>query len=187
MRVDYPVRVSPLDPAEFTAEQAELVGDWTTLNFSKVIVRHPVMYRDFIPHIAGLIAGSTLPPRDREVLVIRTLSLSDESYEAHHHRQIASNAGMSQAEIAAAARGHVGQELWEKSLIAAAEELVKDQRVSDATWDQLARRYCEQQLMEVVFLVGCYNTMAMLTKSFGIQLETAPETDERLKELRQYT
>ena len=41
--------------------------------------------------------------------------------------------------------------------------------------------------MEVVFLVGCYNTMAMLTMSLGIEVEAEAETDERLKELRQYT
>ena len=41
--------------------------------------------------------------------------------------------------------------------------------------------------MEVVFLVGCYTVMAMLTKSFGIELESDPATDERLKAMRQYT
>ena len=28
-------------------------------------------------------------------------------------------------------------------------------------------------MMEVVFLAGCYQTMAMLTKTFGMQLEGA--------------
>ena len=86
---DYPVRIPPLDPAQFTPEQAELVGAWTHLNFSKVIVRHPAMYPIFVPWIEQLIARTKLPPRDREVLVIRTLALSDETYEAHHHVQIA--------------------------------------------------------------------------------------------------
>jgi 4-carboxymuconolactone decarboxylase len=181
------VRVSPLDPADFSPEQQQLVGAWTHLNFSKVIVRHPGMYRTFVPFIEQLIARSTLPPRDREVLVIRTLGLSGESYEMHHHEQIAAKAGMNAEVIAAIADGHSAGDDWDAALIAAAEELVQDQHVSDATWARLAARYDEGQLMEAVFLVGCYNTMAMLTKSFGMEVEAGGDTDERLKELRQYT
>ena len=184
---DYPVRIPPLDPAQFTPEQTQLVGAWTHLNFSKVIARHPAMYPIFVPWIEQLIARTKLPPRDREVLVIRTLALSSETYEAHHHVQIARKAGMSEAEIAAVARGDAGLGAWDAVLVSAAEELVRERRISDSTWVALAARYDEEQLMEVVFLVGCYNTMAMLTMSLGMQVEAEAETDERLKALRQYT
>jgi 4-carboxymuconolactone decarboxylase len=180
-------RIAPLDPTDFSPEQAELVGAWTHLNFSKVIVRHPGMYRTFVPFIEQLIARSTLPPRDREVLVIRTLGLSGEVYEAHHHVQIAEKAGMSADEIAAAARGDAAGDAWDAALIAAAEELISDHQLSDANWAALAQRYSDEQRMEVVFLVGCYATMAMLTNSFGIAVEDSPETDERLKAIRNYT
>jgi hypothetical protein len=40
--------------------------------------------------------------------------------------------------------------------------------------------------MEIVFLAGCYLTMAMLTKSFGITLETAPGEFENINRLRSY-
>jgi hypothetical protein len=42
-------------------------------------------------------------------------------------------------------------------------------------------------MMEVVFLVGCYTVMGMLTNSFGIPVETEAGTFEELTELRQYT
>lgn len=181
------VRIAPLAPEQFSPEQAELVGAWTHLNFSKVIVRHPGMYRTFVPFIEQLIARATLPARDREVLVIRTLGMAGEAYEAHHHVQIARKTGMSEDEIAALARGDASLPDWDGLLVRAAEELVREQRVGDATWEGLAARYSEEQLMEAVFLVGCYNTMAMLTKSFGIEVEQDPDADERLSELRQYT
>lgn len=184
---DYPVRIPPLDPAQFSQEQARLVGAWTHLNFSKVVVRHPAMYPIFVPWIEQLIARTKLPPRDREVLVIRTLALSDETYEAHHHVQIARKAGMSDAEIAAVARGDEGLDDWDRVLVRAADELVRERRIADTTWAALAARYDEEQLMDAVFLVGCYNTMAMLTKSFGIEVEADPEVDGRLEQLRQYT
>ena len=53
-------RIPPLAPEDFTSEQAELVGDWTHLVFSRVIVRHPELYAIFVPYIERVIAGSIL-------------------------------------------------------------------------------------------------------------------------------
>lgn len=179
-------RIPPLDPADFTEEQAALIGDWSHLVFSRVIARHPDMYRIFVPFIERLIAGTKLAPRERQVLVLRTLALSGETYEMHHHKLISRAAGISDAEIEAFAAGSDSLPPFERALARAAEELVQDQRVGDATWATLAERYGEEQLMEVVFLVGCYNTMAMLTKSFEMPLEGASEV-ARIETLRQYT
>ena len=185
---EYPERIPPLAVKDFTPEQAELVGDWTHLAFSRVIVRHPQAYRVFLPYIDKIIRGSKLPPRDREVIVLRLLGLCGEVYELHHHEMIARNAGMSDEEIAAAQVGE-GEELssFDLALCRAAEELLRDTRIGDATWASLAERYDEQQLMEVVFLGGCYVTMAMLTKSFGIGLEKQDKDYENITSLRQYT
>ncbi len=181
------VRVPPLEVAEFSEEQAALVGDWTHLNFSRVIVRHPAIYRLFVPYIAQVIGATKLPPRDREVLVVRTLALGNDTYEAHHHVQIAHKAGMSDTDIAAVRAGDAGLSDWDGTLVRAADELVGKQVLSDATWAALSVRYTEVQLMDLVFLVGCYNTMAMLTNSFGMEIESDPEIDEKLKAIRQYT
>ena len=185
--VALPVRVPPLAVADFTAEQAALVGDWTHLNFSRVLVRHPALYKVFVPYIAQVIAQSSLPPRDREVLVVRTLALGKDVYEAQHHVQIALKAGMSDADIAAVRANDASLADLDRLLVRAADELVAKQQLSDAVWTALGERYGEQQQMEVVFLVGCYTVMAMLTNCFGIAVESDPELDERLKALRQYT
>jgi 4-carboxymuconolactone decarboxylase len=187
MAAEDTVRIPPLAPAAFTPRQAELVGDWTHLAFSRVIVRHPAMYALFVPWIEQLIARSKLPPRDREVLVLRVLGLGRDTYELHHHEMIAKGAGMSEAEIAAATHGGASLSDWDQALMRAAEELVGEQRIADETWARLGARYDEEQLMEVVFLVGCYNTMAMLTRSFGMEIEASPEDFERIEALRDYT
>ena len=184
---DLAVRVPPLTVEQFTAEQKALVGDWTHLTFSRVLVRHPGLYRAFVPYIAEVIAKSTLPPRDREVLVLRSLALGKDVYEAHHHIQIALKVGLSEADIAMVRTGDPALPEWDRLLVSVADELVADQQLSDATWAALGARYSQPQQMEVVFLVGCYNVMAMLTNCFGIEIENDPETEERLKALRQYT
>jgi alkylhydroperoxidase family enzyme len=178
-------RIPPLDPEAFTPEQAELVGAWSHLVFSRVIVRRPDMYRIFLPFIEKVIADTRLPPRDRQIVVLRTLALADETYELHHHKVISRGAGMSEAEIEAAVSGD-GLSGFDRTLADAAEELLRDYKIADATWAALAERYSEEQLMEVVFLAGCYATMAMLTKSFGMPLEDDEES-ARINALRQYT
>jgi 4-carboxymuconolactone decarboxylase len=181
------VRIPPLSLEEFTAEQKALVGEWHHLNFSRVLVQHPGMYRVFLPFLDKVIRGSNLPPRDREILCLRTLALGGDVYEAHHHVTIARKAGMTEAEIEAARTDGAGLGPFDQCLRRAAEELVRHQYVSDLTWAGLAERYSREQLMETVFVVGCYTLMATITRSFGMEVEQDPETERRLAKLRQYT
>jgi 4-carboxymuconolactone decarboxylase len=180
-------RIQPLSPESFTQEQEKLVGDWSHLIFSRVIVRSPRMYRTFVSYLEELIVRSALPPRDRQVVCLRMLELCSETYELTHHITISKNAGLTDEEIAAFRNG-AGKCLasFDRTLLRATEELRRDQCVSDSTWEELAMHYSEEQLMEVVFLAGCYETMAMLTKSFGIELE-APRQFEGINTLRNYT
>ncbi len=180
-------RIPPLAPEEFTAEQKALVGEWHHLNFSRVLVQHPSMYRIFLPFIDKVIRGSDLPPRDREILCLRTLALGNDVYEAHHHVTIARKAGMTEDEIEAARTGGAGLGPFDQCLMRAAEEIVREQFVSDPTWACLAERYSREQLMETVFVVGCYTIMATITRSFGMEVERDPETEQRLAQLREYT
>lgn len=180
-------RLTPLKPEEFTAEQKQVVGAWDVLNFSRVMARHPALYRVFVPFIEKVIRFTELPPRDREVLVIRVLALAGETYEAEHHVDIAHKAGMSDAEIEAIKTGSTQLAVSDRELITAADELVREHCLSDTSWQALNQRYSTVQVMEVVGLVGCYTTMAMLTRSFGIEGEPKTAAEQRLAELRDYT
>jgi alkylhydroperoxidase family enzyme len=164
-------RIPPIPVNELTAEQAALVGQYASLNFSRVMARHPDLYRAFMPFGEQLMARTSLPPRDRQILILRTVALCDEEYELAHHANIARNVGMSDAEIAVARTGGAGLPAADEVLLRAAEELVRDRYVSDATWASLARRYATSQLMEAVILVGDYVMLSMVTRNFGIQVE----------------
>lgn len=175
-------RIAPLDPAEFSAEQSRLVGDWTHLNFSKVLVRNPGMYGTFVPWLARLIAESDLPVRDRQFVCLRVLELAGDTYEQTHHVVISRKCGLSDAEIDHARAG-AGSSLTDRdrTVLRAAEELQRDQTIADATWMDLSAHYDERQMIEFVCLVGCYQTMAMLTKSLGMPLEADLEAFNALR------
>jgi alkylhydroperoxidase family enzyme len=173
-------RIAPLDPARFTPEQAALVGDWTHLNFSRVLIRHPGMYGAFVPYLARLIADTELPARDRQLVCLRMLELCDDTYEQTHHVVISRKCGLDDADIEAAISGE-GRSDWDRIVLRATEEIYRDQNITDETWEALAQQYSEWQLMELVFLAGCYQTMAMLTKTFGMQLEGDLESFNALR------
>jgi len=166
------VRIEPVTPDRMTAEDKARIGPWKDLVFSQVLLRHPRMYDVFLPYLKAVVADTILPQRDRQIVCLHMLQLGDDTYEKTHHVEISRKVGMNDAEIAQILAG--GGDLlddWDRTVMTAVEELYRDQCIGDATWAKLGERYSEQQQMEFVFLAGCYVTMAMLTKSFGMQLE----------------
>jgi hypothetical protein len=178
-------RVPPVAEQDRTDEQKQLLGQWGAMHFPAVMANHPALYRVVMPIIAKTIAQTDLPPRDRQILVLRTLALSDEVYEARHHELISYGAGLSDADIEAARTDGASLTPFEHLLVKAADELVEDRRLSNATWAGLAERYSQIEMMELVAVVGAYNMMAMLTMSFGIELEDE-ETFQNFTKVREY-
>jgi 4-carboxymuconolactone decarboxylase len=164
-------RVPVIAPEMFTEEQSALAGKWGHFNFARMMVNHLPLYRAFLPFGDKLVSGSDLPHRDREILVLRTVGLCDEAYEAAHHLHMGRAAGLSDAEIAAARTGGAGLAPADQLLVAAAEELVGDHCLSDPTWQALSERYSVEQMIELVFLVGNLTMLSMVTNSLGMPCE----------------
>ena len=161
----------------YTADQAALASGRDIYNMTRMLVRHPDFYRVFVPYVDKLMSRSLLPHRDREILILRTLALCDESYEEHHHARVARTLGMSAAEVKAAQAGQSATlGAFDQALVRAAEELVNDHCLSDKSWSALAKTYNLEQMIEVVFLVGAFTMLSMATNSFGMPLDDDTST-----------
>ena len=66
----------------------------------------------------------------------------------------------------------------ETALIRSVDELIDDGAISEATWTTLAAELDAQQLLDVVFTVGCYNTVAWFFRSFDLEVD--PEIPDLL-------
>lgn len=135
-------------------------------NLFLTLARHPVLLRDYLPLGSRLLLGGTLPPRDRELAILRTAWLCGCGYEWGHHVRFAARAGLSPEEVAdvpdpSAARwaGH------DAAVLRATGELVSGHAVSQATWDALAETYDDAALIEFTMLVGHYAMLAGLLNS----------------------
>lgn len=177
------VRIPPIAPENFTDEQAALVGPWKHLIFSRVLVNSPRIYRTYVPYLEAVVANTVLPARDRQIVCLRMLELCKDVYEKTHHITISRKVGLSDEEIFAMIAGE-GACLtdFDRTVLKATDELHRDQFITDATWSALAKRYSQEQLIEIVMLAGCYLTMGMLTRSFGIELEPDLESFNALRD-----
>jgi len=171
-------RIPPLSAGQLEAEHGDLLdrinSDATgASNVITTLLRHPLLFRLWMPLSGGLLYGSLLPHRDRELLILRTASNCHADYEWAHHVVIGKQAGLTDEEIERVPNGPI-DESWSSEdavLLTAADELHHDSRISDKTWAALAARYDEKQLIELPILVGQYHMVAFALNSFGVEIE----------------
>jgi AhpD family alkylhydroperoxidase len=143
------------------------------LNALGTFAHHPALARAFHTFNGHVLFGSTLSPRDRELVVLRVAVLRNCPYEWAQHEILAFDAGLTAEEIERVAAGPEapGWAPRDRALLRAVEELVQDACVSDPTWVALAGELDRRQLMDLVFTVGAYEVLAMAFRSFGVQLD----------------
>ena len=120
-----------------------------------------------------VLARNTLPPRERELVILRIGWLCRSGYEWGQHVRIARDSGLRDDEIARIARGPdaPGWSELDRALLRATDELHDDAFISDATWQALSQHLDTQQLIDLVFTVGQYQLVSMALNSFGVQPE----------------
>jgi 4-carboxymuconolactone decarboxylase len=134
------------------------------------LVRHPDLAEAFLGFSAHLLRRSTLPPRVRELAILRVASRRDCRYELHHHVRMAAETGLTPAEIEAARDGEATIEL-ERTVLTAVDELDDTSTLSDKTWALLGEHLDERQRMDLVLTIGGYTMMAMAFNAFGVEPE----------------
>ncbi len=182
-------RMKPLTPREWPAEMKAALaplqpvaprhqpprrdGRPRALNALGMLARHPALAEAFNTFNGHILFESSLPPRQRELLVLRVAFLRRCEYEWAQHTVVARDVGLDVDEIARVAAGP-GAEGWselDRALVRSADELVGKAELSDETWSVLAGALDEQQLMDLVFTVGAYEALAMAFLTFEIELD----------------
>jgi len=177
-------RIQPIDKdsPELNDEQRAMLDARPDYNLYKTLVHHIELYNRWTPLGRQLLNGSTLPARDREIIMLRMGWLCQAEYEWAQHARIASaeDIGMTAAEIQNIALGAEAASWsdWERTLITMVDELRYDTLISDATWQKLRANYSEQETMDALFTAAQYQLVSMVLNSIGIQLD--PILDHRL-------
>ena len=154
--------------------------DGQPLNIFGTLAHHPDLLRRWLVFASHVLAKSTLSPRDRELLILRTGWNCRSRYEFAQHVVIGRAAGLSDAEIDATREGP-DAEGWsdgDRLLLRAADELHTTSSLTDATWDALTARFTTEQVLDVVAAVGNYHLVAMFLNATRVALDAGiPDVD----------
>ena len=128
-------------------------------------------------YTANFVDNYSIPLRDKELLILRTAWLSRGDYVWGRHNLIGRDAGLTDEEIQQITDGPTadGWSEFDVLLLRAADELHRSRFVSNATWNGLKERYSQNQLIEVVLIVGNYTQLTMFQNTLGAQLAAEVE------------
>ena len=172
MRLSEP-RLRPLPDDELPEEARVAFGDGPILNIFRTLGHHPDLMRRWLVFGNHVLGKSTLPPRERELVILRIGWLCQSGYEWGQHVAIGLHSGLSQDEIDRIPDGSSapGWSELDRALLDATDELHADAFISDATWARLAE-LDDQQRIDLVFAVGQYNMVSMALNTLGVQPES---------------
>jgi len=135
------------------------------------MLRHPDLYRCQMEMGTQLFKGA-IPPRERELAVLRVGWRCRAPYEWGQHVEIAKRYGVTPAEVERVTEGpeSAGWSAFDTAILRGVDELIDDQMISDATWDRLASQWSDRQLIEFPSLVGQYVALAYSQNSLRLRL-----------------
>jgi len=170
-------RVPPLAPGEWSPEAREILEPLSgamggrALNIFGTLAHHPDLLRRWLVFGNHVLGKSTLPARERELVILRVGWLCRSEYEWGQHVLIARQVGIDDQEIARVAAGPdaSGWTPREAAALRAADELWSDARIADATWAELSRHFESKQLIDLVFAIGQYTLVSMALNTLGVE------------------
>ena len=168
-------RILPLPEAQWTDVHMKLVAkyshDGLVGNDFRTLLNIPEMVDAVMPFHNYLSEESSLSPRHRELLILRTAWLCGNEYVWSSHAALARKLGLTTDEIRRVAQGPDarGWDPFEATLLRVADQLYRNSFVNDATWKALAATYDLYHMMDAVMTVSDFTMQSMMFNSMGVQ------------------
>lgn len=139
--------------------------------YMRVVIKHPEIFRCQMDMGTAIFKGR-IPPRERELAVLRIGWLTQSPYEWGEHVDIGQRYGLTAEEVARVTQGSAapGWGEHDAAILRGTEELLADYALSDATWQILAKTWDEPQLIEFPMMVGQYVATAFVQNTLRIRL-----------------
>jgi 4-carboxymuconolactone decarboxylase len=176
---DPPPRMSPVRQEEMTDEMRAFLQKWTGGIFRRAdsnpvlltFAHHPRLADLFSQLNIHLLSTSTLPVKQRQIAIMRLAWICKATYMWSSHLSTSVRAGLEPEmfrPIQVGADDPYFTE-FERVVIRATEELVNDRKIGDENWQALMKEWSNQQMLDFLFTVGAYVTIAGVMRSTGVQ------------------
>jgi 4-carboxymuconolactone decarboxylase len=166
-RIPYP------DPAELTPETQAYLAKLPPINIFRMLAGGETLLPAFVRFGNHLLYKTALDPVLREIAIVRVGALSGASYELYQHEAISRQLGMSDELIAAIHEGPESAVLddAQREVLRYTDEVVRDVKASDETFEALRSRLSLQELEELTITIGFYMAVSRYLETFGVDIE----------------
>ena len=170
-RVVVPDREPPLTVARVEAPEGPGIA------IARTFARYPKLATPRATGSNYVNQHSKLPPRYRELLILRTGWDCQAEYEwAQHVGRVGRGREMGlPIERIAAGPDAPGWDPFEAALLRAADELYRDSFVSDRTWAALTARFDNRMLIDALITASNYRMVSMALNALGVQVDPGDE------------
>ncbi|HEY8152763.1 MAG TPA: carboxymuconolactone decarboxylase family protein [Myxococcota bacterium] len=168
-------QADPRSEAEF--ERIESLGGYVP-NMHLTFGAHPDLYAAWLPFAVHVMPNSSLPARDRQLLILGTSFAWRAIYPWSHHARISEALrALTSDEVARIESGpdHASWSSSEAALLRACLETRNDGRIAEETWKTLAAHFSHKQLLDIVFTIGQYTLIATALNSLQVELDAGFE------------
>lgn len=171
----------PEDPAAaalFDRVRAARGPDFHLPHLYRVLGTAPELFRGWLDFAWPLRQDAKTPRPLRELMILRGAQLSGTAYEWAHHLPMATEAGVSEAQIDALARWRDSDlfDADERAVLQLAEEVTRGPSASAATVAQLkARGFDDAAVVELVLTASFYVCVSRFLQSMDVELEPGYE------------
>jgi 4-carboxymuconolactone decarboxylase len=170
-----PPRLAPLEEPQWNEEVRAALKNWSApFNFHKTMAYNPVTLKEWIPFGEAILFRNALPPREREIVILRVAYNLRCDYEWGAHASFSlREKWLNEAELARLAH-QVPDAQWtesEAALIRATDDIVYRGEIGDAQWAMLSNTFTPAQLIDLIFVAGNFMMLASFMKSFRIPLD----------------
>lgn len=179
--VGQPQRIAPLCEEDMTPEALQfsrelraafgIPENGTVPEVFRTMLVHPELFRAQTA-IGVVLANSAIPPRERELAILRNAWICGAPYEWGEHVDIGKRFGLTSEEIERVTQGAKapGWSDHDRAVLKGVEEFHADHMLSESTWAELARTWSDKQLMEFPVLIGVYIATALQQNSVRVRL-----------------
>ena len=177
-------RIPPLEPP-YEGEVAQILErmmravDAEPLALFRIVAHNRHILDKFRSTGSYLLNFGTIDPLEREIVIHRTCARCGSEYEWGVHVAVyGRDLGLTDAQFEATVRGAADAPVWSRRqslLIRLVDELHDSGGISDRLWEELARGWEPEQLVELVALVGQYHLVSFFTNAFAIPPEEFAE------------
>lgn len=140
-------------------------------NVFTTIGRHRSLFRRWLVFASGLMPGGELRRSETELVILHVAHRMGCDYEWQHHEPLARRAGVSTEAIDCVRHDEIGAAIFsarERAFLRASDDLFVLRVLSDATWEALRAVANEPEIIELCFLIGHYQMLAMTLNSLRV-------------------